>query len=939
MTPNMEMIFNQTKAMIETVYKDKQPTADQIYDQAQSIRNAFSITGMCVISDEEFEQVKKELSAHIVHSIGYASTLRSRDEDNHEKNWYVNNQNDHFFWIRYAKYLGTKWNQQQVQRLNKTTDDIMDELGDPNSDSTFQRRGLLLGDVQSGKTATYTAICNKAADCGYKVIIVLAGLMENLRVQTQERLDAEFVGLDSKYSFDKKADSSLKNVPVGVGKYRPFESDLHITRFTSVTCDFQKRIVSANGLNLKDLRGTALFVVKKNKSILNNLQEWLTKDEPILDLPMLLIDDECDNASVNTNKKDAKKTKKVTDSSGNVSFIEETDRTAINHAINNLLLSFKQASYLGITATPFANIFIEDTTEANGAAGDLYPKDFITLLPTPDHYIGVDKMFGHGDLDNQEGDRVDAVYDNSLIKIDDDEQVHYFRYKHSKELAHALIDLPTSLEEAIRYFILVTAICDYRYDTKEHRSMLVNVSRFTDVQNKLASIVAQYVSDIAMDVESYAQLPANQARRVPNIAGLEDTWNKFKLTDISGITWACVLKKHLTLAAKRIVVKAVNRDTGAKSLDYYNYKNQGMRVIAIGGNSLSRGLTLEGLIVSYFYRNTAMYDTLLQMGRWFGYRPNYDDLFRIWMGEETINWYGYITDAYNDLKEQFRTMARQNMTPREFGFRVRQNPGVLMITAKNKMREGTQIEVPITLTGRMIETPRLLDDVTVIKDNNAMCIESIFQIDALPGVTYELAYDGKAHLWRNVPKKYVVDMVRSYKCHPWNLNFQPMVVADYIEQDDGELEYWDVAIPNGSRKIPYDIRLSNRILQVYPEPRPITRSSSINKMLTVNSRHVRIGAGGCAKIGLTQSEIDRIRGENKSVKDSIYLECAGRRPICLIHYMHNSEELDGYPSEISALGLGFPGSKSSRKAVYVVTKKELENYIDTEDLEDNGDDI
>lgn len=198
------------------------------------------------------------------------------------------------------------WGIEVVNRLNKTTDDIMDDLGNPKDHTRpFQRRGLLLGDVQSGKTATYTAVCNKAADAGYRVIIVLAGMMENLRIQTQERLDTEFVGSESKYTLDKKAGNEIKNTPVGVGMIPPLDPNKRIACFTSVTTDFNKATLRALGLSLRTLNGTALFVVKKNKSVLNNLHRWLVENNAdetgLIDLPMLLIDDEADNASVNTN--------------------------------------------------------------------------------------------------------------------------------------------------------------------------------------------------------------------------------------------------------------------------------------------------------------------------------------------------------------------------------------------------------------------------------------------------------------------------------------------------------------------------------------------------------------------------------------------------------------------------------------------------------------
>lgn len=608
MTKNMEIMFNQIRQIIETKFTNKLPTVDQIYSEANALREVFKT--LCPVTDEEFESIKKRLPENILHSIGYADTLRKRDSA-HQYGWYKASVNDGFFWNRYKDYLSNikKWSKPVVERLHNTTEDVMDDLGNPKSENPFQRRGLLLGDVQSGKTATYTAICNKATDAGYKVIIVLAGMMENLRIQTQERLDAEFVGLDSKYSLDKKADSSMRNIPVGVGKIPPFAQDKRITRFTSVQTDFNASVIKSNGLNLNDLKGTALFVVKKNKSVLNNLFKWLTKDEDVLNLPMLLIDDEADNASVNTNS-------------------DEMDPTAINAAINKILRAFKQATYLGITATPFANIFIDPQIADDGAAKDLFPRHFLTLLPTPDSYIGADKIFGNGNEDDW-NERQGGEYGNSIIEIKNDEQEDFFVFKHKKELADELYDLPPSLYEAIGYFCLVNAISDFRYDANQHRSMMVNVSRFTNVQNVTAELIEEYMGQIKSDLENYSQLPVQQAMKINNIRKLNYIWDKYKLETVAGLTWECLLKEYLFKAVRRIEVRPVNKKTGAKSLDYYNYKEIGMRVIAVGGNSLSRGLTLEGLCVSYFYRNTMMYDTLLQMGRWFGYRNNYDDLFKI----------------------------------------------------------------------------------------------------------------------------------------------------------------------------------------------------------------------------------------------------------------------------------------------------------------------
>ena len=919
MTKNMEIVFNQIRQIIETKYTNKLPTVDQIYSEAESLREI--LKSMYPVSEDEFESIKKRLPENILHSIGYADTLRMRDSS-HQYGWYKLSENDGFFWNRYKDYLSSKkkWSRLVVERLHKTTEDIMDDLGNPQSGEPFQRRGLLLGDVQSGKTATYTAICNKATDTGYRVIIVLAGMMENLRIQTQERLDAEFVGLDSKYTLDNKADSSMRNVPVGVGKVPPFVSNKRITRFTSVSTDFNASVIKSNGLNLNDLKGTALFVVKKNKSVLNNLFKWLTKDEDVLNLPMLLIDDEADNASVNTNS-------------------EEMDPTAINAAINKILRAFKQTTYMGITATPFANIFIDPQMAEDGSAKDLFPRHFLTLLPTPERYIGADKIFGNGSEDDW-NDRVEGEYSSSVIEIKNEEQEDFFVFKHKKELADELYELPPSLYEAIGYFCLVNAITDYRYDVNEHRSMMVNVSRYTKVQLVTSELIKEYVNQLRTDLENYSKLAIEQAMKIKSIRMFNNIWKKYNLEEIANLSWDILLKEYLFKAVRRIEVRPVNQKTGAKSLDFYNYKNIGMRVIAVGGNSLSRGLTLEGLCVSYFYRNTMMYDTLLQMGRWFGYRNNYDDLFKIWIGEDAVGWYAYITDAFNELKKELKNMAMQNLTPEDFGLKVRQDPGALIVTAKNKMRSGTKVNIPITLSKRMVETARLWNDVDIIIDNNTLCERTIKCVNLMGRVARYYDEYTKAYIWKNVPRKAIVDLVKEYKSHPWNLNFQSIALADFIENDNS-LEVWDVAIPMGSVEEEYPLVLSEtEEIQIHPEKRKITSDGTFGKMLKVNDRHVRVGMGGCTKIGLEENTIKELRkAANGKATDKTYL-IEGRYPLALIHLMKNTnEELRGFPEYFYAIGLGFPGGKSEKSASYVVNTTELKNYVTVDDINDEDDDV
>lgn len=290
MTENMKLFTNAVRSIIDTKFGDEIPSLDQINEITESY--GAGMRALFPMTEDEYLEAKKYLASTILHTIGYAVSLKGHDATH--KTWYFLQENDGFYWNRYKKFLKDKkhWSTDVVNRLHTTTNDVMDDLGNPNDkDRPFQRRGLLLGDVQSGKTATYTAICNKAADANYKVIIVLAGMMENLRVQTQERLDAEFVGKESKYTLDRKADNEIGNHPVGVGKIQS-DNERQIACFTSVATDFNKTTLKQLGLSLSNLNGTALFVVKKNKSVLNNLYRWLLEnnashEDGLIDLPLL----------------------------------------------------------------------------------------------------------------------------------------------------------------------------------------------------------------------------------------------------------------------------------------------------------------------------------------------------------------------------------------------------------------------------------------------------------------------------------------------------------------------------------------------------------------------------------------------------------------------------------------------------------------------------
>ncbi|PEM16138.1 endonuclease [Bacillus toyonensis] len=901
---NVQLLENFIRAAINTKYPIDPPNEDEFMNEANNIRLMVSVT------DEEFEQVIKKLKAALMITMDVGVFISDQNSDH--QSWLPSRRADieFYYWNRYKRFLEESkgWNTRVTSNLDTVSSEIVDLLGDPKSETYWQRRGLVLGDVQSGKTANYTAICNKAADTGYKVIIVLAGMMENLRMQTQERLDKEFAGRLSKDLFKLKKNKEVRNVFDGVGR---IDKTKRISAFTSVLFDFNSTILNSNDLTLKNIKEPALFVVKKNKSVLKNLESWLTANNADsngkIDLPLLLIDDEADNASVNTKK-------------------EDQDPTAINAAIRSILNRFYRASYVGITATPFANIFINPETASEMVGDDLFPRDFIYVLSPPSNYIGADGIFGDF-----------PKYDKCLVQIDEEEITNFFPFKHKKDLEVDV--LPSSLYEALGYFLLVNAIRDLRGDLTDHRSMLINVSRFTDVQVKIKELVIIWLSQVQSDVRNYSSLSEKRAMEINSIRFLKQLWDKYELEDKAGVPWLVMQQQYLHKAIAPIEARAVNQKTGAASLDYYTHREKGFRVIAIGGISLSRGLTLEGLAVSYFYRNSQMYDTLLQMGRWFGYRPNYDDLFKVWMAEDAIDWYGFITEAANELKNEISKMNKLNLTPKDFGLKVRQDPNSLIVTARNKMRTATPVSRPIQVTGKLLETPRLKSRKEVLDANERSFKLFVASLDSV-GRRREIKESGL--MWEGINKDLIVELLRSFDTHPWHLAFQSMALAEYIE-NNSTLNEWDVYLPGGSGTS-YNLEGANGIIPINRQKRKITESDG---MIKISGTKVRVGSGGISKIGLTRKQIESIEKAfrlanptKRSVPDSAYL-IKDRKPLLMLHVIEKKTEDDTnsnqrIPETLFALGIGLPGDGEVRTVDYVVNQVELRNWmdIDEEDEED-----
>lgn len=909
---NVKLLEDLVLTFINSKYKEIPPSEQEFREEAAKFRQ--DIQSSVSVTNDEFEDILARLMQTV--EIRLDTGIYVSDRNNGHQSWLPAKRADFdfFFWDRYRKYLEQEkhWNPRVTSTLGRISDEILDLCGDPAEDR-FAIKGLVLGDVQSGKTANYTAICNKAADTGYRIIIILSGLQENLRIQTQERLDAEFSGRKSEYFLDPKAKQGIKNRANGVGKYgKPNNPSQKIASFTSVTKDFDSGVLRSNNLGIESVNCPVLFVVKKNKRILNNLIKWLSDNNTHnaageIDLPLLLIDDEADNASVNTKDPDSQP-------------------AAINDCIRRLLKLFSKTTYLGITATPFANIFIDPE-----APDDLFPADFIYALSAPTNYIGADRIFGE-----------DGDCSNMLIPIKTSDLENCFPPKHKKDFA--VSELPDDLYEAAGYFLLINAIRDIRGDVTQHRSMMVHISLFTDVQNQITEKLSEWLEQVQSDFRNYGRLSTEETEEIDSIRKLHSIWEKYSLSAICGKEWAEVLRDYLYKAVAPIEVKSVNKTTGAASLNYSRYEKTGLRVIAVGGNGLSRGLTLEGLCVTYFHRNTKMYDTLMQMGRWFGYRPNYDDLVKVWMSEEAIEWYEQITKATAELKEEIIRMRNAQQTPREFGLKVRQDPGSLIVTARNKMRTATNMEYQIAVSGQLFETPRLKASSEILAGNEKICRNFINSLAENGQRLNDNERTRGNYYWEHVPGELVSQLLLDFSTDPSYVKFNGPSLSSYIA-DQSRTRDWDVVLIRGGVGEAYrdGLKCGDEILDLEHTEQRRIRVDVNSKILSIG-KHDSVGSRGCTSIGLTRDEKEEAEnrfqqetGKDNNFPNKAYL-IRGRAPILMLHVIQVKYTDDCpwiLPQFLFALGVGFPeAGYATETANYKVNIVELKNLYGSSDESD-----
>jgi len=501
-----------------------------------------------------------------------------------EDEWYPGADNipDARFWPALRNYLieHKKWSPAAVSSIHEASDKIVAWLQSPWA-ARINTRGLVIGYVQSGKTANFTAVIAKAADAGYRFFIVLSGTKKSLRRQTQQRLERELISLNDDTWFS----------PTTMHDFRP--------------------IGNVNFFLSDKKHDKVLCVVKKNTVILRKLAEWLRSASPevLRQCPFLIIDDEADEASVNTARNQATSTP------------DEMDRTAINRHLVDLLRLLPKAAYVGYTATPFANVLVDPRSPEG-----IYPSDFIVSLPKPEDHFGTEQIFGRARL--LEDDTEEEFAGIDMVRVIPQDEIHRLRpnrYEHD-----FVPDVTPSLRDALHYFWLVCAARKARGEHSEHSTMLIHTTQLIAVHNNTREQIEAYRTDLLRRMHG----PGSSAL----LQVFEDQW-LVEQQRVSPSTFGQVpvsfrsLLPHLIESIDQTLV-VVDNSRSQFRLSY----DDGARIqIAIGGNTLSRGLTLEGLLVSFFVRAARAYDTLLQMGRWFGYRPGYEDLPRIWMTHELKN--------------------------------------------------------------------------------------------------------------------------------------------------------------------------------------------------------------------------------------------------------------------------------------------------------------
>jgi hypothetical protein len=645
------------------------------------------------------------------------------------ESWYFGPRREDRNWSALRTILEEDgWSEKALKDLDDSSTKVVANLPNPHGVEDYQCRGLVLGYVQSGKTTNFTAVIAKAADAGYRLFIVLSGIHNALRWQTQARLNEQL-----------------------------WENNSRIWHRLTNEDDFKATDNVDNLLAARELR--VLAIVKKNGPRLRALRKWLFSARPELlaDCPVLIIDDEADQASVSTAKPDRQP-------------------TTINRLIREIVNQVPRSAYVGYTATPFANVLMDPKDYE-----DLYPRDFIVDLPRPDVYIGPEAIFGRESLEFDAEDVGDDGHD--FVRSVPEDEVDDLRPKGTATRHEFDPQVTGSLDDALRYFLMSTAARRVRGTGNRHATALVHTSQHIDVHQNTAEAIKSHLNGLASRLarhdqallDSLGDLWEYECGRVPA--------SEFGLSEVA---WADVSARLATVAADAKVITDNSRSEERLQFD----DDHPQVIVAVGGNTLSRGLTLEGLSVSFFVRTASAYDTLLQMGRWFGYRTGYADLTRIWMTDEMRGWFHHLATVEQEIRYEIEGYETGHTTPAEVGLRIRTHPK-LAITAAAKMQHARRANA--SYSGRRIQTILFNHRDEGWLANNTSAVKHLITAAAdaptnnpRPGITVIGPISSLA----------VVEFLEEYRFHENSRDLDGDLISKYIygRRADDELTHFRVGI-------------------------------------------------------------------------------------------------------------------------------------------------
>jgi hypothetical protein len=676
------------------------------------------------------DAIVDELVERYEHYVGVVREVKSPRymESGGRMTWYGGPRPTDPCWPKLVSSLerSPEFGADAIKDVDDSTTRIVSLLEHP-ATAEFTTKGLVLGHVQSGKTTNYTGVVAKAADRGYRLVIVLSGIHNELRRQTQNRLVERLVEPNPEL-WHQLTDPDRDFFP-------PANAPAYFAKYS---------------------RQKVLCVVKKNAIVLRKLIAWLDgASQQLGSIPALVIDDEADQAAVATK--------------------------TINPLVRSLLDVLPRVGYIGYTATPFANLLIDPSSE------DLYPKDFIVDLPKPADHFGTESIFGREPLDGEDP----ADYDDGsldMVRTVPDEEVPFVRPLSNAEVMGFSPQVTGELRKAILYFWLTTAARRVRNEGVRHSTMLIHTSVRVAVQESFRVPITRLLGDVRSGLERGDQELVRELREL-----WETETGRVSATEMGEepVAFDDLLQDlERVLGASRVILD------NSRSEERLDYSGDPVVAIAVGGNTLSRGLTLEGLVVSYFVRAVSAYDTLLQMGRWFGYRAGYSDLPRIWMTDELRGWFRHIAEVEAEIRRDIARFMQDAVTPRTFAVRIQAHP-TLAITAAAKMEDA--VLAAAAYGGLRIQTNYFYaDNAKWIRENQLAARSLVAEIGGTDGAETAEAISG--YIWRAVPSELVLSFLDGYDVHEKAPNNASGLIAHYVRSrnDRDRLRRWNVALIGSS---------------------------------------------------------------------------------------------------------------------------------------------